>query len=294
MQQLNAEYNKLNFIFSFVRSKYFLKGIDSTLLLYKELALKKFTNKALGRFLIPLPLTKHIFDFIEKQNDEVKKEYWTNISVNFYGLDAEYKIIGLKYLIEYKRYFSAIETCSFTEEDIPGELIFDILIKAATEKSEEPANFESYHIGLLFDKIYNSNAIAHEKLIQLEWLYLPILASYGSGRDPKILHDELTNNPSFFVDVLRYIFHSKNKEILEDEHKGLSDDLIRNRGHQAYRLLETWKTIPGMSENGTIDNLTLTSWVQSVREQAESVGRLDVADMQIGKMLAQYPEKNEI
>ena len=35
-------------------------------------------------------------------------------------------------------------------------------------------------------------------LINLEWLYLPILDSYGNKRSPIILQEELANNPEFF------------------------------------------------------------------------------------------------
>jgi hypothetical protein len=45
-----------------------------------------------------------------------------------------------------------------------------------------------------------------------------------------------------------------------------------------------------MKEDNSIDETELKSWIDKVRELAKNVSRLDVADMQIGKVLAQYPE----
>jgi len=54
---------------------------------------------------------------------------------------------------------------------------------------------------VLFDELDKRTDIKHEGLIKLEWLYLPILASENTGRNPKLLHDELANNPKFFNEI---------------------------------------------------------------------------------------------
>jgi hypothetical protein len=291
---LESEDNNLIIAQSFVRSNFFLKGIEWVLLLYQQIIAKGYSNKALGRFLISIPLTEELFALIERQNIEIRQEYWEHVNPNFYGLKKELKILGIKRLIEHKRFFSAIQMSSFSREDVPTELIVELLLTTATVEACEPTNFDSYHIGILFEAIDNRNDIEHDKMIQLEWLYLPYLASYGSMRNPKVLHDELARNPVFFVDVLKFLYIPNNEKLLEEERKGLSDELIKNRGQQAYQLLNTWKKIPGINDDGSVDNLILTSWIQNVRTLAEQADRLEVADMQIGKILAQYPEKNEV
>ena len=124
----------------------------------------------------------------------------------------------------------------------------------------------------------------------MEWLYLPILDSYGTSRNPKNLEDELANNPAFFIDVLKWIYIPKDKEMLEDERKEISDEIVQNRAKQAYHLLHSWKKIPGMKDDYSINAQELRQWIEKVRRFAKDVGRLDVADIEIGKMLAQYPE----
>ena len=58
--------------------------------------------------------------------------------------------------------------------------------------------------------------------------------------------------------------------------------------------MNSWKTIPGVNENGEINTEELNSWIHKVRELAIETDRLEVVDIQIGKLLAQYPENNKI
>ena len=129
-------------------------------------------------------------------------------------------------------------------------------------------------------------------MFRLEWLYLPILASYDNPRNPKLLHDELSKNPNFFIDVLKWIYKPDNDKFDEIENENLADELIKNRAEYAYELLRTWRKIPGVDESGKFDLNFLNKWVEEVRELAIKCGRIEVADMHIGRVLAQYPEND--
>ena len=54
--------------------------------------------------------------------------------------------------------------------------------------------------------------------------------------------------------------------------------------------MNTWHQIPGVDESGKIDSGLLQKWVDEVRDLASKCGRIDVADMHIGEVFAQYPE----
>lgn len=61
----------------------------------------------------------------------------------------------------------------------------------------------------------------------------------------------------------------------------------------AYQLLNSWDTIPGVSEEGKIDSDQLELWIERSREMAEKEGRLEPADIHIGQILSKYPEAPE-
>ena len=48
--------------------------------------------------------------------------------------------------------------------------------------------------------------------------------------------------------------------------------------------------MPGTREDNSIDESELRDWVYKARALARTVGRLEIADEEIGKVLARYPE----
>lgn len=288
---LNKENNDLKFIQSFICRKSFLNNIEWVLSLYNNLQTLGFSNIALSKLLLSLNPTQQLWDFIETTNEEIIREYWKKIYPRFYGLNAEEKMFGLNKLIENCRFLTAVHVCSRFSEEISSEKIVEILRRAGTEKSDEQVQLDSYEINRLFETIDKRNDVDQNTLIQLEWWFLPVLGSYGNNQKPKRLHDELSRNPVFFMDVLKWIYKSDDETKMEEQKNGLTDEQIQDRARQAYKLLDSWKNIPGVDETWKIDIDFLKNWVTKVRELASEYGRLEAADIYIGQVLAQYPEK---
>ncbi|WP_372746109.1 hypothetical protein [Lutibacter sp.] len=287
---LNEEHNAIRFAQSFIYRKSIIKGFEWIKNLFKELYENKLSTKALSNVLIPLDQNQEVWTFISSLEEEIKNEYWQKINPRFYHISVADKIFGIEMLLKHKRFFSAIDITSHFTDVIPTKLLSEMLNRAGTEEANEKLSFKGYEIERIFEELDKREDLEKSVIIQLEWLYLPILDSYGTRRSPKNLEDELANNHHFFIDVLKWVYIPKDKSILEDERKGISDEIIKNRAKQAYHLLHSWKKIPGMKEDNSIDEIELRSWVEKARELAKNVGRLDVADMEIGKILAQYPE----
>lgn len=289
---LNNDCDKIQFVHSFIFKKSVLEGINWVFELYEKLKQKCFNNKALAQLFIPLNQNNQLWDFIDSTNITIRNDYWLNVQPDFYHISIDEKITGLNHLMEYKRYFSAIDICDQFFNEIPSSLIIKILEKAASEKTNENVRIESYEINQIFESLDKRNDIDQQTFFKLEWLYLPVLASYGNPRNPKLLHNELSKDPNFFIDVLKWIYKPDNDELDEMESENLTDEQIQNRAENAYELLRTWQQIPGVDEIGKIDLNFLKKWVQEVRELASKCGRIEVADMHIGRVLAQYPEKD--
>lgn len=287
---LNDDKENLRFIHSFIYRKSTIEKFEWITQLFKSLQEKGFSNKALANMLLPVNQSQQLWDFVSTLNKEIQKEYWQNMHPTFYQIPVEEKIIGIQVLIENKRFFSAIDISSHFAETLPTEILAELLKKSATEEASEQVRFKGYEIERIFETLDRRSDLDHSTLINLEWLYIPLLDSYGIRRNPKILQEELSKNPIFFVDMLKWLYIPKDKTKIEDERKGISDDVIQNRAKQVYHLLHSWKKIPGMQSDNSIDETELSKWVSETRKLAESEKRLDVADMHIGQVLAQYPE----
>lgn len=282
--------NLIGFAHNFIYRKSIIENFDWIKSLFKELQEKNFSNKALSNVLIPLNQNQQLWNFVASLDEEIQNAYWKNINPHFYHITDEEKAIGIEILLKYKRFFSAIDTASHFANVVSSNLLSEMLKKAATEEASETPRFRGYEIERIFEELDKRTDIEKATLIHLEWLYLPILDSYGTRRNPKTLEEELANNPDFFIEVLKWIYIPKDKTLLEKEREGITDEAIQNRAKQAYHLLHSWKKIPGMKEDNSIDEAELKDWIKKARTLAESASRLNVADSEIGKVLAQYPE----
>jgi hypothetical protein len=280
----------LQFIQRFVFIKSLCNNVQWVFDLYAKLKERKFTDNQLAALFIQIEQSKKVWDFIGETSVETQESYWERINPHFWGLPVEDRIFGIDKLIGIKRFISAADICYHETKDIPSDKLVEVLEKAGTQESNEERRFDSYHVTKLIEEIEAREDVDKSVLIKLEWLYLPLLASYGSPHKPSILHEELAKNPEFFIEVLRWVYKSdKNEEETED----ISDETKRNRARNAYELLRSWKRMPGLDESGNIDEDFLWKWIDKVREIAEKIGRLKVADLKIGQVIAEYPEDIE-
>ncbi len=286
--------NLIGFAHNFIFRKSIVENFDCIKSLFKQLQGRKFSNKALSNLLIPLNQNQQLWNFVASLDEEIQNEYWHNINPHFYHITDEEKVIGIEMLLKYKRFFSAIDVASHFANVISSDLLSEILKKAATEEASEAPRFGGYEIEQIFEELDKRTDIDKSTLIDFEWLYLPILDSYGTRRKPKALEEELANNPEFFIEVLKWIYIPKDKALLDKEREDISDEAFQHRAKQAYHLLHSWKKIPGMKEDNSIDEKELKNWVTKTRFLAENVSILEVADAEIGKVLAQYPENTPL
>ncbi len=282
--------NLIGFVHGFIFRKSLIENFDWIKSLFKELQEKKFNNKALSNVLIPLNQNQQLWNFVASLDEEIQNEYWQNINPDFYHITDDEKVIGIEMLLKHKRFFSAIDIASHFANVISSNLLTEMLKKAVTQEASETPHFIGYEIERVFEELDKRTDIEKSTLIHLEWLYLPIFDSYGTRRKPKTLEEELANNPEFFIEVLKWIYIPKDEKLLEKEREGISDEAVQNRAKQAYHLLHSWKKIPGMKEDNSIDGAVLKDWIIKARTLAESASRLEVADLEIGKLLAEYPE----
>lgn len=257
---------------------------------FKEAKKDSLNESALANYFNSISPSMNIWNFIDNFSSKLSEEYWLHIDARFYSLSAKEKVFGLKKLLDHSRFISAISVITDSLEDIPSKMIVETLEKAVTTKPQENFRIDEYEINKALEELDRRTDLERERLIKLEWLYLSVLYSSGNRRSPQLLHEELASNPDFFIDILKWVYMPKNRELVDEERKGLSDEEISSRAKQAFKLLHSWKHIPGINNENVIDKSAMEQWVTRVRQLAQDFDRLDVADAQIGQVLAQYPE----
>jgi len=117
------------------------------------------------------------------------------------------------------------------------------------------------------------------QIAALEYEYLPLLEFVAQ---PVALNQILAGSPDFFVKIICDAFApaSGAKEPITDDRK--------LRARLGYQVLQSMRTVPGFS--GGLDDLEhLRSWISEVRNLAKKADIADIADQQIGQVLAYAP-----
>lgn len=279
-----------NFIQRFIFRKSLINGVDWVFGLYEQLKVAEYSDDQLSKMFYQVEQTKKVWEFLSTTSEKTQISYWKNIFPHFWGVPEDDFIFGINRLMEVNRFISALDITYHEPKKLPTEKLVEVLEKAGTQKSDEERRFDSYHATRIIKELETRNDVGKSTLLRLEWLYLPVMESFGSGHKPKGLLEELASSPGFFIEVLTWVYKSDNEE---EDTEEISDEAKRNRGRNAYDLLRSWKQIPGVDEEGNIDDEFLWYWIKKARELAEQSGRLKVADIQIGHVLAEYPEKEE-
>ena len=265
-----------------------MKGTDSCLELFRILLKKGYSFKALASFLVPLPQNQNLWNFISSCNAKIENAYWGTASIFLRDLPIDTKLFALNKLLSANRPIAAINAGFRFVEDIPNDLIIRILRSAIN--SDEHISFPDYEVEKIFDELYKKTDFDRSQLAQLEWSYLNILTRGYNQIKNLVIYDELVNNPSVFVEFLKWIYKPPIDDVKEQELNEIDLDTRVKRAQHAYQLLSSWHTVPGDEGNNIINAEKLTQWVNAARIMAAAADRADAADIEIGKMLAKYPE----
>ena len=244
-----------------------------------------------GNFFLSTRANRQTLTWLEAQEQEVQSVYWKHIQWN--KIEKEVTQEAISELLNYKRPYVALDLVTYRDrqgesEETSETVLIEILEQIAQsinhgEISSDRTMFQ-YHLAKVFKKLAASPNVDQEKFLKLEWIFLPLF-EYSEYK-PVALQQELRQNPKFFAEILTWIFKA------EDETKRSPETITeeeRDRGHNAYELLNIWHRIPGLQDDGKIDSAQLRQWIIEARLACHNLKRTVVGDQQIGQVLAHSP-----
>lgn len=95
----------------------------------------------------------------------------------------------------------------------------------------------------------------------------------------------LADEPTFFCEMLRLIYRSKNQNEQEEE----VTEQRRNFSLNAYHLLDDWRIPPGWQRDGSFQGEKFTYWLNEVRSECTETSHLANALSRVGKILVYTP-----
>lgn len=253
---------------------------------------KDWTPQTKAEFLLGFPMDENTLVLVDELPIEGQKYYWLRLGRYFAADSINTRLRIVEALFKFDRPFAAIDVMGaalYNQEhsnQINPNLVADILKKAITNPADlKQVNINNIDSDILkcIEFIQNSEEVVDQTLILIEWNFLKLFQH--REQSPKTLMKAIADDPSFFAQLISWIFKRKYGQDPEEQ---LTDEQIQLRAESAWNLLDMLTVLPG--QNGVdIDTEVLSNWVNEARKQLEEIGRKDIGDSQIGQYLAHAP-----
>jgi len=271
--------------FGFLYGRTAIKGQEWLRSLRSSELWGKWTLRQRVDYYLCLPVDKCTLDALSKEDNEIQRLYWLEVGINGRGsLETDDCKRVISKLIDSGRMETAIDfTALYRSKLVDSPRLVANVLESAI-KIAEKVNWSSlaHEVSELLNLLESSTVIERVQLMQFELFFLPLLQNYL--RPPKILYEAFHEYPEFFVQILRWLYPSKNDVSSEPN----EEQQIRAR--IAFNLLQSWRRPPGVNEDESVDSEKLMSWIDQARELARLEGLEDTADYYIGQVLANYPD----
>jgi hypothetical protein len=231
------------------------------------------------------PAQSDVWDALAQLDPPLSDAYWDH--TNPWPMPPEDTEWAARKLLTHKRPWVAVNLLALQiprrangHTQVTTALVEDVLDAAATS-DPRGARLQSlgYELGLLVDYLEAEGADP-EKLAYIEFIYFQLLEH---NRKPRALFSALARDPSLFVNLVERVYRGKSEPRRE------LDEREAALAQHAWWILRSWRTLPGLREDGSIDTEHLEQWVRDARLALADADRADIGDEQIGQILAASP-----
>jgi len=244
-----------------------------------------------------LPIQATTFDLVERQDEDVRRKYWSGLRHSFLlPKDRDKAGYVASKLLQYDRPLAAVDALAQSLRSksnikkVDSRFVAGILMRIATDPTDiERVSIQDVRYDILkaIEFVQDRADLAVEELAQIEWAYVKIFR-FESVR-PRYLFQKVSSDPSFFVQLITWVFRRDEGADLKED---VSEEIAKQRAEIAWELLETVSVLPG-SDGGAIDSDRLNMWVGQAREMLKRAGRLRVGDNEIGSYLSRCAEGSD-
>jgi hypothetical protein len=226
----------------------------------------------------------------EALGPSVASDFWKNLSYMGLGEGFRLATVFSERLVAVGRSAAALDLLALYARRGVDEFYAGAIASAFESLMTNPDDAEigllsQYDVDVLLKVVaLHRRSLGAQRAVRIEWYFLPML---GYKPDAQTLHQTLAENPEFFVDVVAMVFKSDKKTTTEEP----SADQRAN-AENAYRLLQSWATVPATDSTGLILE-GLRRWVDRARALLSDRGLAESGDHQIGQVLAAAPSDED-
>lgn len=245
------------------------------------------------RVLLSAPFRRATWLRVDALREQAQRTYWTSVFPDWVREDVEEAAEAIDRLIAAKRPRAAFQAAHYNLEKFDPEMLFRLMTAIAKDSEEAEGQFrlDQHYIEGAFERINDSTALTPDQKAGLEYLYIDALAKphvRGGKYGIPNLAKYVAAHPELYVQAIVYVYKRKDGGPDPAEFS-VPDEQITEFAKQGYKLLSGIEIVPGRDEQGQLTTEGLRAWIKDVRDACEALGRLEVADLSIGELVAHAP-----
>ena len=243
--------------------------------------------------LLQSPFKRSTWRLVDELSEQHRATYWLNVSPEWLrGEDSESNE-AVERLMLAKRPRAAFFCIHLKLKAVSPELLFRLMLDVGKDGSDQPGHYqlEQYYIDEAFTLIDESAALTLEQKASLEFAYIDSLARPWSRHEKHgipNLEKYVEANPDLFVRAIVWTY--KRSDGGEDPAEWTTEpEQAEGLARRGYALLDGLSQIPGHNDIGELEAPRLSTWVKAVRRSCSELGRQEIADVCVGKLLSHAP-----
>jgi addiction module HigA family antidote len=242
-----------------------------------------------ARLLVLAPFTKSTWTLVDTLSAEGQASYWANVTPRWiFDGDASESV---ERLIKAGRPRAAFACIHFSLDQLDSQVLYRLLSEIAKGGNEQQYLLEPYRIEEAFEHLNRSQAFTVEQKAVLEFAFLDALVSpagrEGGAAIPN-LERYIEAHPEAFVHGIVAVFRRKDGGVDPPEAE-VPATKRKAAAERWFKLLEALERIPGHDDVGVLGAERLMKWVETVRQSCSELGRAEIGDEFVGRLLANAP-----
>ena len=243
--------------------------------------------------LVLAPFGRNTWKLVDGLSRTAQARYWTEVTPDWIAQSDDENTEAVERLLTAGRPRAAFSSIRFAPSKVDPHLVCRLLAAMAQGGNEQPGHYmlEHYNVKKAFEHLNGGSGLTLDEKASLEFAYIEVLArpwdrrgNYGIPN----LERYVEAHPEFFVQAIAWTYKRKDGASDPSEFQ-LPPERVQNMAERGYKLLEAIQRIPGHDDLGELKSDRLAAWVSVVRASCAAIGRADVADLCIGKVLACSP-----
>lgn len=256
-------------------------------------AASELSEENMVELLLLAPFGRSTWKLVDALGGEAQSKYWNEVTPEWiHDSDAESNE-AVERLLKVERPRAAFSCIRYKPSQLDANILFRLLSEMAQGGKDRPGQFmlEHYHVEEAFEYLNSSPALTLDQKAGLEFAYIDVLARpLGRRENPHIpnLERYIESHPELFVQAICWTYKRKDGATDPAEFQVLPER-ITSMAERSYKLLDAIQRIPGHNDLDELEADRLAKWIATVRQACGELGRADVADICIGKVLSHAP-----